>query len=99
MDVRAGGLGGGVVPVPPGFRPGLLGLVLDGLTKSPRREPGDSGYAAVTGCHIATLIRDGNGDWHRTSLPLFGAGLAAGDEVEDRGAKVGEPLFADALAP
>ena len=29
---------------------------------------------------------------------LLGAGLAAGDEVEDRGAEVGEPLLADALA-
>ena len=46
------------------------------------------------------MARTGNGAWHCMSVPaVLGAGLAAGDEVEDRGAEVGEPLLADALAP
>ena len=46
------------------------------------------------------LVATGNGASHCMSVPdLLGAGLAAGDEVEDRGAEVGEPLLADALAP
>jgi hypothetical protein len=48
----------------------------------------------------ASPQQTGKGAWHCMSVPeLLGGGLAAGDEVEDRGAEVGQPLLADALAP
>jgi hypothetical protein len=64
---------------------------------------------AVRATHIPLLALRAwmDGEPERGAVPgteclnvpdLLGPGLAAGDEVEDRGAEVGQPLLADALA-
>ena len=66
--------------------------------------------AGVRATHIPLLALRAwmDGEPERETVPgteclnvpdLLGAGLAAGDKVEDRGTEVGQPLLADALAP